>query len=239
MARLSCTRRASSSPRKNQKQSKDGEKARARAGLLVVLSGFAELCGVAAVGNVPARQAGAGALSFVAEGHFRRGLASARARQRRLTFASLASDSEGCRRAYHFRLSRTPTGRGARRNGSVASIARSGLRCVAHDLGLGVIQLLLAGRLDIASALQAERALRATRADAHLVILDLREGQFIGYTATRVALMADARARRIGGRFALVAARAPASRFFALARLHRRREIVEQFPRTTVQEVPV
>jgi hypothetical protein len=72
----------------------------------------------------------------------------------------------------------------------------SGLRCVAHDLALGVIQLLLAGRRDIASALQADRALRAT-------------------------------------------ARAPASRFVPLARLHRRLEIVEQFPRTTVQEVPV
>jgi anti-anti-sigma factor len=110
---------------------------------------------------------------------------------------------------------------------------------VAHDLGLGVIQVVLAGRLDIATALQADRALRATQADAHLVILDLREVQFIGRTAARVALMADARARRIGGRLVVVAARAPGSRRFALARLHRRLEIVEQFPRTTVQEVPV
>ena len=113
------------------------------------------------------------------------------------------------------RLSRTPTGRGARRNGSVASIATSGLRCVAHDLRLGVIQVVLAGRLT--TALQADPALRATQADARLVILDLREVQFIGCTA----------------------ARAPASRFVPLARLHRRFEIVVQFPRTTVQEVPV
>jgi hypothetical protein len=92
---------------------------------------------------------------------------------------------------------------------------RPGLRCVAHDLRLGVIQVVLAGRLT--TALQADRALRATQADAHLVILDLREVQFIGCTA----------------------ARAPASRFVPLARLHRRFEIVVQFPRTTVQEVPV
>jgi anti-anti-sigma regulatory factor len=86
------------------------------------------------------------------------------------------------------------------------------------------------------SASHAPRALRATQADAHLVILDLREVQFTGRTAARVALMADARARRIGRRLALVAA--PASRFVPLARLRRRLEIVEQFPRTTVQEVP-
>jgi len=130
------------------------------------------------------------------------------------------------------------TGREAQRTASLATSARSRLRCVAHDLGIGVIQVVLAGRLDIATALQADRALRATQADAHLVILDLREVQFIGCTAARVALMADARARRIGGRLVVVAARAPAPRLFALARLHRRLEIVEQFPRTTVQEVP-
>jgi anti-anti-sigma factor len=101
-----------------------------------------------------------------------------------------------------------------------------------------VIQVVLAGRLDIATALQADRALRATQADAHLDILDLREVQFGGCTAARVALMADARARRIGGRLPLVAARTPAYRSFAFARLYRRLEIVEQFPRATVQEVP-
>jgi hypothetical protein len=60
---------------------------------------------------------------------------------------------------------------------------------------LVVIQVVLTGRLDIASAPQADRALRATQADA--------------------------------------------SRFVPLVRLHCRIEIVEQFPRTTVQEVPV
>jgi anti-anti-sigma factor len=128
------------------------------------------------------------------------------------------------------------TGRGVRRT---ASIARPRLRCVARDLAVGVIHLALAGKLDIAAAPHADRALRATQADAHLVILDLRELQFIGCTAARVALMADARARRIGGRVVVVAARAPAPRLFALARLRRRLEIVEQFPRTTVQEVSV
>jgi anti-anti-sigma factor len=78
-----------------------------------------------------------------------------------------------------------------------------------------------------------------TQADAQLVILDLGQVQFIGRTAARVAQMADARARRTGGRLVVVAAPAHAPRLFALARLHRRLEIVEQFPRTSVQEVPV
>jgi anti-anti-sigma factor len=133
----------------------------------------------------------------------------------------------------------TATGREGPRTASVAGIARSRLRCVAHDLGFGVVQVVLAGKLDIATALQADRALCATQPEAQLVILDLREVQFIGCTAARVALMADARARRVGGRLVIVATRAPAPRLFALARLHRRLEIVEQFPRTTVQEVPV
>jgi hypothetical protein len=88
------------------------------------------------------------------------------------------------------------TGREGRRNAPLAGIARSGLGCVAHDLGLGGIHVVLVGKPDIAT-------------------------------------------RRIGGRLVVVAARAAASRLFALARLQRRLEIGEQFPRTTVQEVSV
>ena len=64
---------------------------------------------------------------------------------------------------------------------------------------------------DIATARQADRALRATQV----------------------------RAQRMDGRLGGVAPRAPAPRIFALARLDRRLEIVGQFPRTTVQEVTV
>jgi anti-anti-sigma factor len=131
------------------------------------------------------------------------------------------------------------TGRGVPRAPSRARIARTGLSCVARDIGIGVVQVVPAGRLDIGTALQANRAVRVAQGGAHLVILDLRQVEFIGCTAARVAVMADARARRIGGRLVVIAARAPASRPFALARLHRRLEIVEQFPRTTFQEEPV
>ena len=68
-----------------------------------------------------------------------------------------------------------------------AGSARSCLRCVAQDLGLGVFRVVLAGRLDIATARQADRAEKATQADARLVVLDLRQVQFVGCTAARVA----------------------------------------------------
>ena len=130
------------------------------------------------------------------------------------------------------------TGREGGRTASLASIARSRLRCVARDYGTGVVQMVLTGKLDMATAIQADRALRATQADARVVFLDLRELQLIGCTAARVALMADARARRSGGRLVVLAGRAPTPRLFALGRLHRRLEIAEHLPRTTVQEVP-
>ena len=122
------------------------------------------------------------------------------------------------------------TGRQRRSSIVAASSAASRLRCVTHDLGLGIVQVILAGRLDLATARRADRALRATQADAPLVVLDLRRVQLVGCTAARVALMADARARRAGGRLVILATGAPAPRVFALARLHRRLEIVERFP---------
>ena len=42
--------------------------------------------------------------------------------------------------------------------------------------------------------------------------------------------MADARARRAGGRLVVLAGCEPGPRLFALTRLHRRLEIVEGFP---------
>ena len=63
----------------------------------------------------------------------------------------------------------------------------------------------LAGRLDLATARRADRALRATQADAPLVVLDLRRVQVVGCTAARLALMADARARRELVRASLIA----------------------------------
>ena len=101
---------------------------------------------------------------------------------------------------------------------------------MTRDLGLGIVQVALSGRLDIATARQADRALRTAQAGALLVVLDLRRVQFVGCTAARVALMADARSRRAGGRLVVLAAGAPASRLFALARLDRRLEIVDRFP---------
>jgi anti-anti-sigma factor len=98
-----------------------------------------------------------------------------------------------------------------------------------YDLGLGISQVTLAGRLDISTAREADRVLRASQDEAPLVVLDLRQLQFVGCTAARVALMADARARRAGGRLVVLATGAPRP-LFSLARLHRRLEIVDRFP---------
>jgi len=120
------------------------------------------------------------------------------------------------------------TGRAGREPARDADGSR--LRCLTHELGLGIVQVTLAGRLDITTARQAARALRMAQAGALLVVLDLRRVQFVGCTAARVALMADARARRGSGRLVVLARRAPAPRLFALARLDRRLEIVDRFP---------
>ena len=120
-----------------------------------------------------------------------------------------------------------------------ASSAGSRLRCVTHDLGLGIVQVMLAGRLDLATARRADRVLRATQADAPLVVLDLRRVHVVGCTAARLALFADARARRAGGRLVVLAAGEPAPRLFALARLHRRLEIVDRFPGALSEGAPV
>jgi len=130
------------------------------------------------------------------------------------------------------------TGRTRRGAALAASSAATRLRCVTHDLGLGIVQVMLAGRLDLATARRADRVLRATQADAPLVVLDLRRVQVVGCTAAHVALMADARARRAGGRLVILAMGAPAPRLFALARLHRRLEIVERFPGAHSEGVP-
>lgn len=127
-------------------------------------------------------------------------------------------------------LAATPTAREPRVVLAPASRDRRRLRCVAHDLGLGIMQVALAGKLDIGTARDAGRALDKSQRTADLVVLDLRELQFVGCTAVRLVLMADARARRFGGRLVILATRAAAPQLYALARLHRRLEIVEWFP---------
>ena len=108
-----------------------------------------------------------------------------------------------------------------------ADSARPPLRCVARDLAPGIIEVALAGDLEITTARRADRALRAAQAKAKVVVLDLREVRLIGRTAARVALMANARARRGGGQLVVVASPAPSPRPFGLGRLHRRLEIVD------------
>ena len=59
---------------------------------------------------------------------------------------------------------------------------------MTHELGLGIVQVALAGRLDITTARLAARALRMAQAGSLLVVLDLRRVQFVGCTAARASI---------------------------------------------------
>jgi anti-anti-sigma regulatory factor len=106
---------------------------------------------------------------------------------------------------------------------------RARLRCLARELAPGIIEVALAGNLDVTTALKAARALRAAQAETDVVVVDLRGVHLVGRTVARVVLMAKARADRGGGRLVVVASPVPEARQFGLARVHRQLEIVDQW----------
>ena len=85
------------------------------------------------------------------------------------------------------------------------------LSCLLEDLETGAIRVALEGELDVATAAKADRALRAAQSCAREIIVDLRRLEFIGATAARILLAADARARSAGGRLVVVPARSQSS----------------------------
>ena len=93
-----------------------------------------------------------------------------------------------------------------------------------------VATLRLEGELDLASAPQAEGALRgleeADRPPARIV-LDLRGVRFLDSTGLRVILAADSRARRDGRRVQVIAGPEPVHRVFRIALLDKRLEFVD------------
>ena len=95
------------------------------------------------------------------------------------------------------------------------------LSCVLEDLESGAVRVALDGELDVATAPKADRALRAAQACARQIIVDLRRLEFIGATAARVLLAADARARHAGARLVVVPTLAPVQPIPELAQLYR------------------
>ena len=86
----------------------------------------------------------------------------------------------------------------------------------------------LNGELDVATAPNADRALRCAQACAQVIIVDLRRLEFIGATAARILLTADARARHTGGRLVVVPTPSPVHRTPELAALYGQLETTEQ-----------
>jgi anti-sigma B factor antagonist len=85
----------------------------------------------------------------------------------------------------------------------------------------------LAGELDIASASRIEEALReAEDAGPAIVMLDLRELEFMDSTGLRTILSADARAKEAGRRLVVVQGDENVKRVFEVTRLYDRVEIV-------------
>ena len=88
----------------------------------------------------------------------------------------------------------------------------------------------LGGDLDLASAPQAEGAIRRLEDgdDApDRIVLDLRGVRFLDSTGLRVILAADSRARRTGRRVQVIAGPEPVHRVFRIALLDKRLEFIE------------
>lgn len=92
----------------------------------------------------------------------------------------------------------------------------------------GQTHMALVGELDIASAPGFEEGLANAEAGAPgVLVLDLREVEFIDSTGLRAVIAADERARSDGRRFVIVRGSAAVQRVFSVTQLDQRLEIVE------------
>jgi anti-anti-sigma factor len=92
-------------------------------------------------------------------------------------------------------------------------------------------RLVLSGELDLASAEELEGELKQLEsAEPPLLVLDLRELEFMDSTGLRTVIAADARARDRGGRLMVVRARDEVDRVFRLTRMDQHLELVDEPP---------
>lgn len=93
----------------------------------------------------------------------------------------------------------------------------------------GYVRLALSGELDISSAPQVEEALGRLESDhPSLLLIDLRNLEFMDSTGLRTVISADARAREDGRRLAVVRGPEPVDRIFTVTRLDERLELVDE-----------
>src|SRR5688500_6101499 len=92
----------------------------------------------------------------------------------------------------------------------------------------GRVRLALRGELDIASAPVLEEALsRVEQSAPPLLVIDLRQLEFMDSTGLRTVVGADQRARDEGRRVAVVRGPEPVDRIFTVTRLDERLELVD------------
>lgn len=90
------------------------------------------------------------------------------------------------------------------------------------------VRLVLAGELDISSARQVEQEIASAEAGhAEVIVLDLRQLDFMDSTGLRVILGADSRAREQGRRLAIVRGPEAVQRIFKITRLDERLDMVD------------
>jgi anti-sigma B factor antagonist len=99
---------------------------------------------------------------------------------------------------------------------------------VSTQEGEKSIRVSVAGELDIATAPRIEEALVAAEEKGpSLILLDLRELEFMDSTGLRTILSADSRAREAGRRLVVVQGDENVKRVFEVTRLYDRVEIVD------------
>jgi anti-sigma B factor antagonist len=99
------------------------------------------------------------------------------------------------------------------------------------ELDHGAPRLILSGELDLASAEQLETQLKQLEtSEPDVIVLDLRELEFMDSTGLRAVIAADARARERGGRLIVVRAPEEVDRVFRLTRMDQHLELVDEPP---------
>ena len=95
----------------------------------------------------------------------------------------------------------------------------------------GAPRLVVSGELDLASAEELEAHLKQLEAsEPDVLVLDLRELEFMDSTGLRTVIAADARAKDRGGRLIVVRAPEEVDRVFKLTRMDQHLELVDKPP---------
>jgi anti-anti-sigma factor len=95
----------------------------------------------------------------------------------------------------------------------------------------GAPRLVVSGELDLASAEELDTNLRQLESSQpDVLVLDLRELEFMDSTGLRTVIAADARARDRGARLVVVRAPEEVDRVFRLTRMDQHLELVDDPP---------